>query len=433
MELNASHIDDFVRRLHEQRSNILVEYRNVLDTDGDTLASGDGADEIRAKLERMDADVKRIDDEIKSWQDRARIEREADEARAAYEPFLRPAADEKRSVEQGNDMLRFLRGEIRHVDLDMRSVIREKQLIRAGASPEEVRSELRDLSKTAAAGGNTVPTSFLRELYDHLEVYSAMRRVGATVISTPGGESLEIPKASAHGTAAIVGEGTAMAEADPAFGKVTLGAWKAAQLIQITQELLQDSGVNILSFIARDAGRAIGRLENTWFTTGSGTNQPLGITIAAGTGVTAAAAGTGIPTADNLFQLLYSVNSEYRMQPSCVWQMVDTSISFIRRLKDSNNQYLWQPGLQLGEPDRLLGYRVVENPAVKAFGTANNQAIIFGDHSAYYIRDAGAWRFERSDEFAFSSDLVTFRSVRRTDGDLVDLTGAVKVFDGGTS
>jgi len=111
--------------------------------------------------------------------------------------------------------------------------------------------------------------------------------------------------------------------------------------------------------------------------------------------------------------------------------MRDASIAKVRKLKDGNGQYLFVPGLA-GSPDTLLGYPLISNPDVAATATSA-KSVIFGAASKYMIRQAGPIRFERSDEFAFTSDLVTFKFAIRVDGDLLDTTGAVKHFVGGAS
>lgn len=380
------------------------------------------------KVERAFADMDAIKATLDKQSDLAAraIEREA--AEDAWSTIARPAAEPRSDAPSADDqVMAFLRGEVRSIELDMRAVAREKRAIRAGLSGQQ----LRDLSTSATAGGNTIPTAFVRSLYDYLEVYSGMRRTNATILTTASGESLEMPKVTSHGTAAIVGEGTALAEADAAFGKLTLGSWKYGQLVQISGELMADTGVDLLDFVAKDCGRAIARATDTHYVTGNGTNQPLGIMAACGTGVTGGTGVGGSATVDDLIDLLYSVNEEYRMN-GAQWFMKDATAGGIRKLKDSDGQYLWQPSVQAGQPDRLLNFPVISDPNVAAAGT-NNLSVAFGDFSAYIIRDVGTVRFERSDEFAFDKDLVTFRCIFRTDGDLLDLTGAVKAYKGGTA
>jgi HK97 family phage major capsid protein len=151
---------------------------------------------------------------------------------------------------------------------------------------------------------------------------------------------------------------------------------------------------------------------------------------AAGTGVTGGTAQSGEATSDEVIDLFYSVIDPYARNG--FWFMQRATEGKIRKLKDSNNQYLWQAGLQVGSPNQLLGRPIVTDPNVAATGTSA-LSIAFGDFSAYYIRDVAGVRFERSDHFAFSSDMVTYRAILRTDGDLVDLSGAIKAYAGGTA
>jgi HK97 family phage major capsid protein len=212
---------------------------------------------------------------------------------------------------------------------------------------------------------------------------------------------------------------------------MTLDAFKYGQLLQYSFELAQDTGVDLLGFAARDFGRALGRVTDTAYVLGTGSNQPQGIMTVAGTGVTSAGTGVaGVPTFDELISLVYSINEEYRLNAQ--WLFRDATAAAIRKLKDNDGQYLWQPSQQVGTPDRLLGFEVVTDPNVAATGV-NANSVAFGDFSTFYIRDVGAVRIERSDDFAFANDLVTWRGVLRTDSDLIDLTGSDKLFRGGTA
>ena len=382
--------------------------------------------EERETLDRIFADMDAKKAEIDSLTARAQSEREADVAREAYAEFVRPepAAPVVDQVDA------FLRGQTgaRFIDVDLRQVAAHKRAIRAGAGARE----LRDLVVgTAAAGGNTVPTSFAQQLYDFLEVYSGMRNTNATIITTSGGENLEFPTVAAHGTAAIVGEGTALAEADPTFGKMTLGAFKYGQLIQLSSELLEDSGVDIVGFAAQDLGRALGRVTDTAYVVGAGgANAPQGVMTAIGTGKTGGTAAAGVPTIAELTDLVYSVNSEYRAR-GAQFLMQDATAGKIRNLVNTSGDFLWQPSVQAGQPDRLLGFEVITDPNVVATGT-NQNSVAFGDFSGFYIRDVGGVRIERSDDYAFANDLVTWRAVLRTDSDLID-ANAIKLYRGGTA
>lgn len=419
--------DKMLDGLTEARNRAWHQAKEIMDRAADEKRAPSA--EERAATDKAFADIDAIDSQIKGLSDRARIEAESDTARAEWGKIIHPDVVESSEARVSNDFDAFLRGQSskRSWDIDFRAVANEKRAIRAGARGQE----FRDLVVgTATAGGNTVPTSFVRALYDYLEVYSGMRRTRATIITTTGGEKLEFPKVTTGGTAALVLEGSAIAEADPAFGKMTLDAYKYGQLLQYSFELSQDTGVDLLGFAARDFGRALGRVTDTAYVLGTGSNQPQGIMTAMGTGDTGGTGVAGVPTFDNLINLVYSVNEEYRLNAQ--WLMRDATAAAIRKLKDSDGQYLWQPSQQVGTPDRLLGFEVVTDPNVAATGV-NANSVAFGDFSTFYIRDVGSVRIERSDEFAFSNDVTTWRGVLRTDSDLIDLTGSVKLFRGGTA
>lgn len=419
-------IQQYLKKLNEERLSAWEEGKAVLDA-----AVNDRREmtpDERTKWDAIDKRISDLDAEIKGWQDRERREREAAEARTEYEKFVRPADLDQRDKRAEDDLSRFIRGELRRMDVDLTGVAREKAALRAGARGQE----FRDLMKvTGAAGGTTVPVTFVRELYDYLEVYTGVRQLNVTVITTSSGENMDFPTVTSHGTAAIVGEGSALAEADPAFGKVTLGAYKYGQLLQISTELATDTGVDLMGFIARDTARAIGRATDIHYATGSGTNQPQGITSAGYGTVTAGGTGVGgSATYANLISMIYGINREYRaMSPQ--WFTLDASVAALRGMVDTTGRPLWEPSFQLGQPDRFLGYPIVDDPNVPAMGTGLKW-LYFGDFSPFMIRDVGSIRFERSDEYAFNTDLITFRTIFRTDSRNRDVRSAV-AFIGGAS
>jgi HK97 family phage major capsid protein len=413
--------------LNEARNRAWHQAKEIMDRASDEKRAPSA--EEREATDKAFADIDAIDSQIKGLTDRARIESESDVARAEWGRIIHPDVVESAEARAQDAFDQFLRGQSsrKSWDIDFRAVANEKRAIRSGARG----TEFRDLVVgTATAGGNTVPTSFVRSLYDYLEVYSGMRRTRATIITTTGGEKLEFPKVTTGGTAVLVEEGSAIGEVDPTFGKMTLDAFKYGQLLQYSFELAQDTGVDLLGFAARDFGRALGRVTDTAYVLGTGSNQPQGLMTVAGTATTGGTGLAGVPTFDDLITVVYSVNEEYRQNAQ--WLMRDATAAAIRKLKDNDGQYLWQPSLQVGTPDRLLGFEVVTDPNVAATGV-NANSLAFGDFSTFYIRDVGAIRIEQSNEFAFANDLSTWRAVLRTDSDLIDLTGSVKVFRGGTA
>jgi HK97 family phage major capsid protein len=281
-------------------------------------------------------------------------------------------------------------------------------------------AELRVLSKASAgAGANLVPTSFQRELIDSLRVFGVMRQL-ARVITTTSGEALQWPTVTSHGTAAWTAENAAYTASDEAFGQSTLNAYKAATLIKISEELLTDSAFDLEGFIRDQFGQRVGVLENTGYVAGDGSGKPTGVATQASAGVTAA--GAAAITSDELIDLYHSLSPAYRRNGSFV--LNDSTVKLIRKLKDTTGQYVWQPGLQAGAPDTLLGKPVYSDPDMAA-ATTGLVSALFGDFNYYVIRDVDGIAFQRLNELYAENGQVGFRAYHRTDGKLMN-TAAVK-------
>lgn len=311
---------------------------------------------------------------------------------------------------------------------DARPERTDSEIIRAMAKGE-IRShsfEKRDVVKTST--GAPVPTSF----YD--QVIMLARHVGpmlstSTVLNTASGENLQIPSLAQYSTAAITGEGTAISESDPIFNSfVTLSAYKFSFLVQLSTELIEDSGVDILGFIANQTGNELGFRVNASLTVGTGTDQPKGLMACTTLGVTGGTGVSGAFTADNLIDLVYSVDTAGRRLPGTGFQMNAASIGKMRKLKDSAGNFVFQPSLSADANDLLLGYPVFENPSIVDTATGA-KSVAFGHLPSYFVRQVGGIKLDRSDDFAFSSGLVTFRATMRVDGNLPQ-TSHIKHFIG---
>lgn len=289
--------------------------------------------------------------------------------------------------------------------------------------------EKRDVVKTSQ--GAPVPTSFYDQVIEQARLVGPMLST-STVLNTAGGENLQIPSQAAWSTAAIVGEGTAIDESDPVFNSfITLGAYKYSFLVQVSTELLEDAGVDLLGFLANQVGNELGFRVNSGLTVGSGTGAPKGVVAAAGSGITGGTGVAGAFTADNLIDLYYSLNGAARLLPGVGWMMNGASIGAVRKLKDTAGQYVFQPALAADAPDTLLGKPIFENPAM--VNTAvNAKSVIVGHLPSYFVRTVGGIRLDRSDDYAFNAGLVTFRATFRVDGNLPQ-PSHIKYFAGGTA
>ncbi|MDV7220610.1 phage major capsid protein [Streptomyces prunicolor] len=402
----------FIKALQEKRANVWEQTKELLDTA--EKEKRDLSAEEEAKYQAFNADLDKIDARVK---DLTEAEQRTKDAESAFAGLLaKPQEQPRKDADKDSELRRWARGEMRGIDI---------------AKPDGV--AFRDLVKgTATAGGNTVPTTFYGQLMAHLIEVSGIMMAGPTVLNTSSGESIEIPVTTAHSSAALTTEANPIGESDPAFAKRTLGAYKYGVLLQASSELLTDTGVDLEGYLAMQAGRALGNAFGVHAITGDGSSKPTGVITSASAGVTGGTAVVGAFTADNLIDLYYSVIAPYRNSTSCGWLMRDSTLGAARKLKDGQGQYLWQPSLQLGAPDTLLSKPVNTDPNVAA-PALSAKSVAFGDFSQYFVRLAGGVRFERSDDYAFNSDLVTFRAIIRADGLLIDQTGAVKVFTGGAS
>ncbi len=289
--------------------------------------------------------------------------------------------------------------------------------------PLSVRNDLE--VGTAAEGGYLVPDEFERKLIESLDENNIFRRL-ATVIRTDNG-TLKIPVVSSKGTAAWLDEEAAFTATDDVFSQVTLGAYKVGRLVKISDELLADSAFNMSNYLANSIGRSIGMKEEEAFLNGTGATgtQPTGLLAATGgadTGVTAASE-TAI-TADELIDMQHSVKAPYRGK--AVWIMNDATVKLIRKLKlTGTGEYLWQPSLVAGVPDRILGNPVYTSQYMPT-AAAGKKVMLFGDMSYYWVADRGQRVLKRLNELYAANGQVGFLGWHRVDGKLV-LGEAVKV------
>jgi len=399
--------EELITRLGEQRAQAWEQAKALLDHAASE--NRDLSGEESEQFTRMNDDIDALDERRKNILTVEARERAINESRAALGV---PADFGTRAVaaaeKNDSDIIREIAlGERRSFSFDKRDV-------------------------TKGSTGAPIPTSFYDTLVEHLVVQGPMLDGNVvTILTTNSGESLQIPRTATYTSPAITAEGSAISESDPTFGAfVTLGAFKYAATFQLSREVVEDSGINLLDFVARQAAVGMGTAVNAGLTTGTGTIQPTGIVTAASSAVTGGTGVAGVPTADNLIDLVYTCPSPYRRR-GAAFQMRSSTLSAVRKLKDTTNQYIWQPGIQAGAPDQLLGFPVYENPDVVATAVGA-RSVIFGDMSSYYVRQVRGIDFARDDSVGFVNDLITFRVTWRGDGNTPDANG-VWYFKGGAS
>jgi len=284
---------------------------------------------------------------------------------------------------------------------------------------------------TGSSTGAPVPTSFANFIVATARLVNPLLDY-ATVINTASGENLQVPNQSTFSTATIVGQGVSVGTSEPSFSAfTTLQSFKFSALSQLSRELILDAGVDIVGFLAEQFGNAFGYAIGDKLVNGTGTVEPTGFLPVAGTGVTGSTGVSGAFTADNIVDLVYSLDGALRSKPTFALLANSTSIAALRKLKDSYGRYLFDIGLGQDKRDLILGVQVIETPAMPSPAVGANSVAV-GDLKALYIRNAGGLQVDRSDDYAFGNDLATWRATWRLDGALIQKAN-IKKFKGGAS
>lgn len=388
-------IREKLRNALETRANDWSQYRSLLES-----ISGEATAEQTAELDRMDkalsaatAEVERLERAL-AYETRSNtpeqepdlpvtgqtVDRDTPEVRAAFGRFIRggaPAGLEYRALAVGTD----------------------------------------------SAGGYAVPDLFRADVQKTLKEFGGVREV-ANVITTDTGQNIEWP--TFDGTAqvgAIVAENVQVAELDPAFGIASLDSYLwSSKLVRVPIQLTQDSAIDMESFLRDALAERIARIQNTKFTVGTGTGEPDGVAVGATVGVTAASAT--VITSDEIISLVHSIDPAYRANGK--FMMNDAIIATIRKLKDTTNQYIWQPGMQAGVASSLFGYPIVVNQDMDASLATTDIAMLFGDFKRYYvIRDVRSFELMVLKERYADYHQYGYLGFSRSDGTKAD-TAAVK-------
>ena len=373
-----------IKDLREKMANIATEARAKLAELNDSTPE-DRAAEVEREFDAMMADH----DKFSARADRLEKSEAALRASEAVDVSKRPVAEDRSApaVDQGSDISyrkaffsMIANGGVDGLDSEVRNVLRQS----------EVRAQT---AGTATAGGYTVPTE-LANFIDKAMIATGPMYDGSlfTVLNTTGGNTFNIPTvndtavtAEAHTEAGTV---TDDGGKDVTFGQKTLGAYAFdTEWVRWSYELASDSILNVESLLGELLGERLGRIANSKLTTGSGSSDVEGIVTNSALGKTAAAVAA--ITADEIIDLVHSVDPAYRASPSTAIMMNDSTLAAVRKLKDGNGNFLWAMGnYQAGIPQNLLGYNVVVNQAMDSLATAK-KVMLFGDMSKFYVRKVG--------------------------------------------
>ena len=299
-----------------------------------------------------------------------------------------------------------------------------------------LQANLRAQSTTGSAGGYTIPQGFWAKVTETMKYYGGVLLAGAEVINTDSGNTIPWPTADdTSNVGAILSENSTIPGQDVTFGQADLGAYMyTSKLILVSYQLLQDTGIDIEAFIARRVGERLGRIYNTHQTTGlgSGSTQPKGFVTGATTGKTSAASAA--ITYNELIDLVHSVDVAYRMAPAAdvCFQMNDLVLAYVRKIRDDIGgaglgRPIWEPSIQVGVPDQLLGYRVVVNNDMASSLVTTAKSVAFGNFRAgFVVRNVNGGELKRLEERYADNLQVGFFGFGRMDSEVQD-TSAFKL------
>jgi HK97 family phage major capsid protein len=382
-------MSDFIKGQAEVRNNLISQMREVLD---DAEKRGGLTAEDSQKIDRLEADIAQRDAAIATAQKVAQRSAEAAEAAGSFAPEVAPASSEA-------DVLRAIaRGEVRSHEFN-----------------RETRAPLTPTS-------NTVPTSFYDQVFQVATLVGPMLQT-SEVFNTASGENLVIPTVTAISTSGSVAAAGTVAESNPTFSSITLGAVKYGAIVNLANELVTDAGFNITGYIAQQLGTSLGVQANTALTDK--------LVAAAGSVVTGSTAVSGSFTYEDLIDLVYGIADGARVLPGLGFMMAKSGIAAARKLKDGAGNYIWLDNAVNGQPAQLLGYSVYENPAIPAVATGA-KSVLFGHLPSFKARVAGGVQVASSTDFNFNTDVTSYRGLIRVDGGLT-ISSHIGFFKGGAS
>jgi len=390
-----------ILELREKRAKAWDTAKAFLDTQrGD---NGLLSPEDAATYEKMEADVVALGKEVERLERQSALD--AEMAKATSSPITNKPGELKAEEKPGRAATAYKSS--------------FWKAMRNGDITPEIRNALQIGIDTK--GGFLVPQEFEATLIAGLEDENVVRKL-AKIITTGGDH--QIPVIATKGTASWVAEEGAIPESDDAFGRITLGAFKLATAIKVSEELLTDSVFNIEQYLAEGFATRIGSKEEEAFVVGDGAGKPTGIFHTTGggqLGVTTASQ-TAI-TLDEILDLFYSLKAPYRRDAAFL--MNDSTVKALRKLKDSTGQYIWQTNVKENEPDTILGRPVFTSSFVPAIA-AGKKTVAFGDFKYFWIADREGRSFKRLDELYAITGQVGFVATQRVDGKVI-LPEAIKI------
>ncbi|HEM4248715.1 TPA: phage major capsid protein [Streptococcus suis] len=387
--------------LKEKRNTAWEQAKNFLNT----VRSEEGlvSEEDAKRYDEMEAKIKLYNKEIARLERQEKLDLELSQP-AAQALTSQPTLGVENSKEDKEGIASTIYNETFWTNIRKRNYYDVANVLRVGEDTE---------------GGHLVPDEYEKKLVEGLREENFFRNL-ATVIKTSSGER-KIPVVTGHGTASWMDENGLYPETDESFGQVTLDSYKIGTAIRVSEELINDSVFDLESYMTAEFARRIGTEEEKSFLIGDGSKKPTGIFTQAD--VTGPTTSTKDITFDDMIELYHSLPASYRK--NAVWILHDSTVKAIRKLKDGNGNYIWQPSTQAGQPDLILN-RPYYTSTFAPLPEAGNKAIAFGDFSYYWIADRQGRTFKRLNELYAANGQIGFLASQRVDGKLV-LPEAVKV------
>lgn len=407
------------QQLREQRANIFEQQKAILDrADAETRPM---SAEETATYDRLDADFERLDADI----ERAETMESREKALMRANPPAEVTGPTGGGDDKDKAFDRAFTNFLRHGISDLAP--EDKTVMIANRAGDVLNAAG---VGTGAAGGYTVAPEFRDKLVETQKWYGPMLQE-AEVIYTDTGANLQWPTNDDTGNVgAILAENTQVTEQDVIFGTAALDAYMyTSKQVRVSYQLLQDNAFDINTWLPKKLGQRLGRILNQHFTTGTGTNQPDGIVTSATVGVTGTGsfATTGGISFDNIIDLLESMDPAYGEGDGLKFMGHQSVRKALRKLKDGQGRYLWEPSVQAGVPNQVQGYAFVLNNDMPALA-AGSKSLLFGNiRDAYVIRIVRGIQTLRLQERYADFLQVGFLAFERADGTMQD-AGAVRVF-----
>lgn len=434
----------------ERVRDINAERMNVWNQAQEITARAEKAGGVTAEDKaHFDTAMKRIDEidslrEMILSSDKAKQEVETvnEELRRATTSDERKTMD-RRDQQAGDDIRSLFRtgrdgsdfSNLRQLDalnIDLSVPAAYFRALRQGMPFSELRTYQTDAGSTG--GSLTVPTTVANTIYAFLVNSNSIRRI-SRVITTAGGNPMSFPRVTTHSIGTqIINQTTAVTAGTAVLGNMTLSAFDFGQLSAVSNDMLEDSAVDVVGFVGEQIGRSLGIATGVAYAVGTGTSVPTGIITAAPVGAsgTVATGGTTLDgvnaisgLVDPFIDLQYSVADAYRSN-GCAFLVHQTTAGKLRKARETGGTagaYLWQPsptvGVIPGTPDRFLGDPIYSDANIASIAS-NAKIAVYGDWSAFYIRDVAGLRLERSNDLYFNLNQVAFRGILRTDSNLID-------------